>query len=81
MKKQHHNHNNMRKPKSVFLVSASKSYGEPHSYIVGVYSTLGLAVDSSYLEEDSRGGKYSCSITEIVLNDSVSPSYVSYRMV
>ena len=80
MKKQHQNHNPMRKPKSVFLVSASKSYGDSHSYIVGVYSTLGLAVDSSYIEEDSKRGKYSCSITELVLNDSISPSYVSYRV-
>ena len=60
----------MKKRKSVFILSASK--GDSHSYIVGVYSTLGLAVDSSYIEEG-------CSITEVVLNDSVSPSYVSYR--
>ena len=80
MKKQHQNHNGMRKPKSVFLVSASKSYGDSHSYTVGVYSNLGLAVDSSYIEEESRGGKYSCSIREIVLNEWVSPSYVSYRV-
>ena len=57
--------NRMKKPKSVFILSASKG-------IVGVYSTLGLAVDSSYIEEG-------CSIREVVLNDSVSPSYVSYR--
>ena len=67
----------MKKRKSVFILSASK--GDSHSYIVGVYSTLGLAVDSSYIEEESRGGKYRCSIREVVLNGSVSPSYVSYR--
>ena len=64
--------NRMKKPKSVFILSASKG-------IVGVYSTLGLAVDSSYIEEESRGGKYRCSIREVVLNGSISPSYVSYR--
>jgi hypothetical protein len=80
MKKQHQNHNPMRKPKSVFLVSASKGDGDSHSYTIGIYSTLGLAVDSSYIEEDSRGGKYRCSIREIVLNEWVSPSYVSYRV-
>ena len=69
----------MKKPKSVFILSASKGYGDSHSYIVGVYPTLGLAVDSSYIEEDSKGGKYRCSITEVVLNGSISPSYVSYR--
>lgn len=69
--------NRMKKRKSVFILSASK--GDSHSYIVGVYSTLGLAVDSSYIEEDSIGGKWRCSITEVVLNGSVSPSYVSYR--
>ena len=62
--------NRMKKRKSVFILSASK--GDSHSYIVGVYSTLGLAVDSSYMEEG-------CSIREVVLNGSVSPSYVSYR--
>lgn len=51
----------------------------PHSYTVGVYSTLVLAMDASYIEESNRGGKYVCSITELVLNDSISPSYVSYR--
>ena len=74
-----HNHHNPKKAKSVFLVSASKTYGEPHSYTVGVYSNLGLGIDASYIEEENRGGKYRCSITELVLNDSVSSSYVSYR--
>ena len=69
--------NRMKKPKSVFILSASK--GDSHSYIVGVYSSLVLAVDSSYIEEDLIGGKYSFSITEVVLNGSISPSYVSYR--
>ena len=72
-------HNHPKKAKSVFLVSASKVYGDPHSYTVGVYSTLVLAMDASYIEESNRGGKYVCSITELVLNDSISPSYVSYR--
>jgi hypothetical protein len=71
----------MRKPKSVFLVSSSKGDGDSHSYTIGIYSTLGLAVDSSYIEEGNRGGKYRCSIREVVLNEWVSPSYVSYRMV
>ena len=77
----HNHHHNPKKAKSVFLVSASKTYGEPHSYTVGVYSNLGLGIDASYIEEENRGGKYRCSITELVLNDSVSPSYVSHRMV
>ena len=73
------NNNHKHKPKSLYIVTASKRGGDSHSYIVGVYSTLGLSIDASYIEEENRGGKYVCSITEILLNDSVSPSYVSYR--
>lgn len=67
------------KPKSLYIVTANKRGGESHSYTVGIYSTLVLGIDASYIEEENGGGKYVCSITEMVLNDSVSSSYVSYR--
>jgi uncharacterized protein YutE (UPF0331/DUF86 family) len=78
MKKQHHN--NMRKPKSVFLVSATETTSESHSYIVGIYSSLSIGMSMCESEEEVRGGKYTCYLAELVLNEWVSPSYVSYRV-
>ena len=33
---------------------------ESHSYIVGVFSTVELAMEASSMEEEYRGGKYEC---------------------
>ena len=36
-----------------------------HSYLVGVYSTLEMAIKAADSETEWRGGKYSCWVEEI----------------
>ena len=42
---------------------------ENHSYVVGVYDTMKLALVAKATEEAWRGGKYHCDITKISIND------------
>lgn len=41
---------------------------ETHSYMVGVFSTMEMALDASDYEEQHRGGKYECEIIEHPIN-------------
>jgi hypothetical protein len=72
---------NNRKPKSVFLVSATETTSDSHSYIVGIYSSLSIGMSMCESEEDLRGGKYTCYLAELGLNEGVPSSFISYRSI
>lgn len=43
---------------------------ENHSYVIGAYSTLALAVEAGKEEEQYRGNKYEATIAERALDTS-----------
>ena len=46
-------------------------WGNPsnHSYLVGLFSNKSLAIKCADLHSAYRGGKYDCSVEEIVMNE------------
>ena len=60
--------------KCFYIVTAYR-FGdrELHSYIVGVYSTYELAFQYADIEENFRGGKYTCEVLAVKV-DYVYPS-------
>jgi hypothetical protein len=69
------------KPKPLYLIIASKRYGDIHSYIVGVYTSLSIGMSMCESEEELRGGKYTCYVSELILNGGVPSSFISYRSI
>jgi hypothetical protein len=55
--------------KTIYTVHAYR-WGdrERHSYTVGVYSTENSAMKAADIEEDYRGGKYTCEVLEWTLD-------------
>lgn len=43
---------------------------EAHSYVVGVFDSLELAVEAAIAEKEWRGGKYECEVISMPLNAS-----------
>lgn len=63
----------------MFLVRALR-WGDlgAHSYIVGLYSTLELAIGNADEEAIERGGKYGCAVSEVGV-DSREKKLVYYK--
>jgi len=56
--------------KQIYLVEALR-YNDRnnHNYIVGIYSSLQKAKKAKTIEELNRGGKYTCVISKISLDE------------
>jgi hypothetical protein len=52
---------------------------ENHSYIVGIYPKKHAAQKAAEIEEEYRGGKYSCEILEWVLGEGIEGSHRDVR--
>jgi hypothetical protein len=48
---------------------------ECNSYIVGVYSEAHAALKAAEIEEDYRGGKYSCEVLEWTLDSGMEGNH------
>jgi len=54
----------------VWVVEArNNNFQNEHSYVVGVYEDLEDAEKAALIEEQNRGGKYTCSILNYLLNE------------
>ena len=58
--------------KYVYTVNAWR-FGnrENHSYIVGVYSRKEKALKAAEVEEEYRGGKYTCEVIEWIMDEGM----------
>lgn len=45
---------------------------ESHSYLVGVYSKKHRALKEADTEEQYRGGKYTCEVLEVTIDEGVA---------
>jgi len=66
----------------VYVVTAYR-WGdkESHSYVVGAYNNSGRATCAAEVEEDFRGGKYSCEVVEIIVDELPRLDMTSYTIV
>lgn len=55
----------------IYIVTAFR-YGkrDNHSYISGVFSKKQQAIKDASEEADYRGGKYSCQVEQVILNEA-----------
>jgi len=64
----------------LYIIHAFR-YGnhENHSYLVGVFTDKETALKEADTEEDYRGGKYECEVTEWEVDKSLDKRYDGKR--
>jgi hypothetical protein len=51
---------------------------ENHSYVVGAFDNLEIAIEAAIAERSWRGGKYECEVVSMNLNDA--RKYDNYKV-
>lgn len=54
---------------------------DTHSYVVGVYSDPDVAIKVAESEEEYRGGKYDCEVTEWLMDKGIEGGVNILRMI